>query len=155
MRRFWISIPLLILTGCTGLNTGSEPQINVYAFLNNNEISKINSITFEVQKVLDTIDNFRNIKALDYVQKINVPGWKIYRKTEHIAFIKIKKFIAEKTFKLPGSCIKNIGEAEVNVCHLKLTETLKKMGEAYKCEIKTYPILYPSLAEKIKISCSY
>ena len=145
---------LLFTTSCTVLNN-DNPTINAYTYLTPQELDKINAITFEVQKVLDIIDDLRASKALPYVRKIDIPGWFVYHKKEKIAFFTINKFVAEKFFELPQSCIKNIGGAELNVCHMKLVQSLEKLGKAYDCEVKAEAIQSEKFGEKVKISCSY
>lgn len=112
-------------------------------------------ITFEVQKVLDTLASFRSSNALDFITKLDIPGWKIEKKREKILFFYKKIFIAYKEFKLPYSCIKEINRAEVNVCHLKLTQTLKRLADAYGCEVKTYTLQFNGLRERIEVICPY
>ncbi len=154
MRKTLPLLSLGLLTvACAQLE--QKPKINASGYLTDKELERINQITFEVQKVLDIIDNFRETNALAYVVKIDVPGWSVYHKTENIAFFKQHKFIAEKKFEIPSTCVKNIGGAELNLCHIKLEQNLKRLGEAFDCEVKVDEIRYPNLAEKVKISCSY
>lgn len=155
MRKVFLPISALILLTACALPQGNKPTIDVNPYLTDREREAINEITFEVQKVLDTVDGFRSSHALDYVTKIDVPGWRVEKKEEKIAFFTQKKFIAYKEYDLPASCIKEIGDAEVNVCHMKLSQTLKKLGEAYNCEVKTYALHLDRLREKVEVVCSY
>ena len=132
-----------------------EPKINVTPYLTAKEKKVVNDITFEVQKVLDTINDLRKQNALKYVTKLDYPGWVVSRKTEKVLMLKKHKFVAYKEFPVPQSCIKNIGGAQLNVCHLKLEESLKKLGEAYDCDVKVYSLSLQGLREKVEISCSY
>jgi len=154
-KVFKVAVATLLFTASCSVLNNDKPEINASTYLTPSELDKINSITFEVQKVLDIIDDFRSSKALPYVRKLNVPGWFVYHKKEKVAFFTIKKFVAEKFFELPQSCIKNIGGAEVNVCHMKLVQSLEKLGKAYDCNVKAEEIHSEKFGEKVKISCSY
>ncbi len=143
-----------LLNGCANLS-GNRSTLNVEPYLTDREREILNNITFEVQKVLDTIDSLRSSGALAYVTKLDIPGWKVEKKEEKVLFLTENKFIAYKDYTLPDSCIKNIGGAEVNVCHMKLSQTLKKLGEAYNCDVEVYSTHLQGLKERVKVICSY
>lgn len=154
MRRYISTIFGIALLSSCGI-PGQKSSLDVNPYLSKKEREAINSITFEVQKVLDTIDGFRSSNALDYVEKLDIPGWKTEKREEKIFFLVQKEFVAIKDYNLPESCVKQIGSAEVNVCHLKLTETLRKLAEAYNCEVKTYSTHLEGLKERVEIICTY
>ena len=143
-----------LLNACAPIQSKSS-TLNVEPYLTDREREVLNNITFEVQKVLDTIDSLRSSGALDYVTKLDIPGWKVEKKEERVLFLTQKKFIAYKDYTLPESCIKNIGGAELNVCHMKLSQTLKKLGEAYNCDVETYSTHLQGLKERVKVICPY
>ena len=153
MKRLVTTIAAIAVVSCS--LPGQEPKINVTPYLNQKEKAVLNDIVFEVQKVLDTIDNLKKQHALKYVTKLDYPGWVVTHKTEKVVLVKSHKFIASKEFPLPSSCIKNVEGAELNVCHLKLEGTLKKLAEAYDCDVKVYSINLAGLKEKVEIICSY
>jgi hypothetical protein len=155
MRKELTILPLVFLTSCGLPQSSSNPSMDVTSYMSDREREVVNNITFEVQKVLDTIDDFRNSKALDFVTKLSIPGWKVEKKEEKILFLTRKKFIAYKDFTLPTSCIKNVGGAKVNVCHMKLSVNLSRLGEAFGCDVKSYSVHLDSLKERVKIVCSY
>ena len=155
MRKELAILPLIFLTGCSLPQSSSKPKLDVTPYLSTREREIINEITFEVQKVLDTIDDFRNSKTLDFVTKLSIPGWQVEKREEKLLFLTRKKFIAYKDFTLPESCIKNIGGAEVNVCHMKLSVNLSRLGEAFGCDVETYSMRLDNLKERVKIVCSY
>jgi len=154
MRKKIALLSVITLSGC-GITSTSQPKLDINPYLTPKEREVVNDITFEVQKVLDTIDGFKNSKALDFVTKLTIPGWNIEKREEKILFLTQKKFITYKDFSLPPTCIKNIGGAEVNVCHMKLSVNLSRLGEAFGCEVKTYSGNWEGLKERIKIICSY
>ncbi|NPB05188.1 MAG: hypothetical protein GXO08_02275 [Aquificae bacterium] len=149
-------LPLLTvaIVSCTAVKS-EGPRINAAAYLTPTETEVINSITFEVQKVLDTVDEFRRSGALDYVVGLEVPGWSVRKEEETVFLLKRKKFVAEKTFDLPETCVKEVGAAKLNVCHLKLEQNLKRLGEAFGCAVEAVELRFPDLAEKVKVSCPY
>ena len=154
MRRYIPAIfGIALLSSCA--LPGQRSSLDVNPYLSDKEREVINRITFEVQKVLDTIDGFRSSHALDYVVKLDIPGWKTEKREEKIFFLTQKEFVAIKDYNLPESCVKEIGSAEVNVCHLKLTETLRKLAEAYNCDVKTYSTHLEGLRERVEIICTY
>ena len=154
MRRYLPTVVgVVLLTSCA--LPGQRSSLDVNPYLTDKEREVINRITFEVQKVLDTIDGFRSSHTLDYVVKIDIPGWSVEKRREKIFFLTQKEFVALKDYTLPESCIKEIGSAEVNICHLKLTETLRKLAKAYNCEVKTYSTHLEDLKERVKIICTY
>ena len=155
MRKILPTVSAAILLTACALPQGNKPSMDVNPYLTEREREVINEITFEVQKVLDTIDGFRSSRALDYVTKIDIPGWRVEKREEKIAFLTQKKFIAYKEFTLPSSCVKEIGNAEVNVCHMKLSQSLKKLGEAYNCEVKASALHLDRLREKVEVVCTY
>jgi len=144
----------LLTVSCAKLGV-EEPELNVSKYLSEKESERINQIIFEVQKVLDTVDIFRKSHALAYVQKLDIPGWRVYHKKRKFVIFTEQLFIAEKNFSLPNSCIKDINNAQVNVCHLKIEQNVRKLGEAYNCKVKAEPVKGSQLEEKVKISCSY
>jgi hypothetical protein len=158
MKRFFV--PLLITLSTVGLQscgvplTNSKPTLNVTPYLSDRDRNVLNDITFEVQKVLDTIDTLRSGGTLTFVNRLNYPGWKVEHKTGHVLFLKSHTFIAEKTFSIPRDCVKNVAGAELNVCHVKLVETLSKLAKAYGCDAKVEEIRYP-LRERVILSCPY
>ena len=153
MKRLIFPLFAIAVISCS--LPGQEPKINVAPYLNQNEKAVLNDVIFEVQKVLDTIDELRKQKALKYVTKLDYPNWVITRKTEKVLFLTNHKFIASKEFSVPSTCIKSVGGAELNACHIKLETTLKKLAEAYDCDVKVYPLNLEGLKEKVEIICSY
>ena len=153
MKRLAIPVITVVVLSCT--LPGQEPKINVAPYLNQREREVLNDIIFEVQKVLDTVDELRKQNALGYVTKLDYPGWVVTHKTEKILFFKGHKFVVSKEYSVPATCIKSVGGAELNVCHLKLDTTLSKLAEAYDCDVKVYSLNLEGLKEKVEISCSY
>lgn len=156
MRKELLSIPAIVsifLISC-GIPT-QKKTINVNPYLTDRERKVINDITFEVQQVLDTLDSLKSSGALPYVTKLDYPGWVVERKEEKLAFITKHKLIATKEFTLPRSCIKNIGGAELNVCHIKLEENFKRLSDAFDCDVKGSSAYLDTLKERVKIICSY
>jgi len=135
--------------------SGEEPQLNTAKYLTKEESEKINEIIFEIQKVLDTADNFRKEKALAYVQKLDIPGWRVYHRKNKVLFFTERLFVAEKFFDLPQTCIKDIANVQINICHIKIEQSAKKLGEAYSCNVESEAVNSNGLKEKVKISCSY
>ena len=155
MRKEIVILPVIALLGCGLPQSSSKSSLDVTPYLSPRERDVVNKITFEVQKVLDILKDFKSSKALDFVTKLTVPGWQIEKRDEKILFLNQKKFIAYKDFSLPPTCIKNIGGAEVNVCHMKLLANLSRLGKAFGCEVKTYSTNLEGLKERVKIICSY
>lgn len=158
-RQIFVLLGIVLLSintvSCVSPGVQKEPTLNVTPYLSPKEEKLLDKITFEVQKVLDTLDSFRRSNALDFITKLDIPGWKIEKKREKILFIYRKVFIAYKEFKLPDTCIKEINRAEVNVCHLKLTQSLERLADAYGCEVKTYSLQFNGLRERIEVICHY
>ncbi len=156
MKRFFATASVLLVFGLTScaLPTKSEPTLDVNPYLTPRAREAVSSITFEVQKILDTLSVLKKNNALGFVEKLNYPGWRVKRETGHVLFLKTHTFVAEKYFDIPKECIRSVGGAEMNVCHVKLVQTLPKLGEAFGCRVKVYQIRYP-LREKVVISCDY
>jgi len=155
MRKEIAILPIIAILGCGLPQSSSKPSLDVSPYMSAREREAVDEITFEVQKVLDTLDEFKSSKALDFVTKLTIPGWHIEKREEKILFLTQKKFITYKDFSLPPTCIKNIGGAEVNVCHIKLSVNLSRLGEAFGCDVKTYSGNLEGLKERVKIICSY
>jgi len=152
-RKLYVGFSILLFS-CSMPMKSSE-SLNVNPYLTNKERQVINKITFEVQQVLDTLDDLKSTGAIKYVTKLNYPGWKLERKEEKIAFFTRHKLIVTKSFDLPQSCIKNINGAELNVCHMKLEENFKRLSEAFDCDVKGSAVFLDRLKERVKIVCSY
>jgi hypothetical protein len=145
------SLPFLV--GCYSINQEPQPVIIVELTLKEKEV--INNIVYETQKVLSTIDDLRNSKALSYVTKLKIPGWIVEHKEEKVLFFPRKVFVTYKYFKVPNSCVKTVESAELNVCHIKLRKTLTRLGQTFNCETKVEEIKGYPLQEKVEIRCSY
>ena len=146
-------LPIFFLS--CGIPTNNSKTINVNPYLSNKEREVINKITFEVQQVLDTLDSLKQSGALPYLTKLDYPGWVVEKKEEKILFLTKHEVIATKEFNLPSTCIKNIGGAELNVCHMKLEENFKRLSEAFDCDVKGSAVFLDRLKERVKIVCSY
>jgi len=146
-----LAIPFLV--SCYAPNQSNQPMLIVELTPKEKEV--INNIIFETQKVLSTLDDLRNSKALAYVNKLKIPGWIVEHKEERILFFPEKELVTYKYFDIPNSCVKTVEAAEINVCHIKLLRVLTRLGESFECEsevkeIKSYP-----LREKVEIKCPY
>jgi hypothetical protein len=156
MKKAFLAIPFagaILLTSCSVPN--QKPALNVNPYLSERERKVVNDIIFEVQQVLDTLDSLKSSDALPYLTKLNYPGWVVEKKEEKLAFITTHKLIATKEFTLPRSCIKDIGGAELNVCHMKLTENFQRLSKAFDCDVKGSSVYLDTLKERVKIICSY
>jgi hypothetical protein len=151
--RILLGLSSLAITSCA-IPSVSQPTLNVNPYLSSSANETVNAITFEVQKVLDTLSSLKESHTLGFVEKLNYPGWTVRKETGHILFLKTHTFIAEKVFDIPKDCIRSIDGAEMNICHIKLVQTLPKLGKAFGCGVKVYQIRYP-LREKVVISCDY
>jgi len=151
LKVVFFSAPFLV--GCYSISSEKQPVLLVE--LSPKEKQVINDIVYETQKVLSTIDDLKASKTLDYVSKLKIPGWTVEHKEEKILFIPRKIFVAYKYFEVPNSCVKTVESAELNVCHIKLKETLTKLGQAFSCETKVEEIKGYPLQEKVEIRCSY
>ncbi len=77
MRKKIAILPVIALLGCGLPQSSSKPSLDVSPYMSPREREVVNNITFEVQKVLDTLDEFKSSKALDFVTKLTIPGWHI------------------------------------------------------------------------------
>ena len=146
-----LAIPFLV--SCYAPNQSNQPMLIVELTPKEKEV--INNIIFETQKVLSTLDDLRNSKALAYVNKLKIPGWIVEHKEEKILFLPKKEFVTYKYFEIPNTCVKTVENAELNVCHIKLQKSLSRLGESFNCETKAEEVKGYPLREKVEIKCSY
>ena len=132
-----------------------KKTLDVTPYLSQEERAVVNNVIFETQRVLNTLGNLKESNALDYVVKLDLPGWNVEKREQKVFVFTERKLIAYKDFSLPPTCIKQIDAAEVNVCHMKISQTLKKLAEAYGCKVKTYSTNVDGLKERVEVICGY